>query len=218
MRPGPDWRFERTAWDLGYEAVAGLDEAGRGSLAGPVAAAAVILDPSRPIAGIDDSKKLTPRRREELYREIVASARAWSVALVDAREIDRINILQATIRALTEATLRLGAGADFLLIDAVPLPGAGKPFQAIIGGDGKSFSIAAASILAKVSRDRLMRRADRIYPGYGFERHKGYGTPEHLEAIARLGPTPLHRRSFRGVLPPPQSTPPARRDRTRIEN
>ncbi|RAO77409.1 ribonuclease HII [Dyella jiangningensis] len=181
--------------------IAGVDEAGRGPLAGPVAVAAVILDPSRPkIRGLDDSKKLTEAKREALYEKIVDRALAYCIVLVTADEIDRINIFQATMTGMCRALAGLNPSAHEAWIDgnALPreLPCAGR---AIIGGDALEPAISAASILAKVSRDRWMIELDREYPGYGFAEHKGYGTPFHLDALKRLGPCPQHRRSFAPV-------------------
>lgn len=181
--------------------IAGVDEAGRGPLAGPVSVAAVILDPSRPkIRGLDDSKKLTEAKREALYEKIVERALAYCVVLVTADEIDRINIFQATMTGMCRALAGLTPSAHEALIDgnALPreLPCAGR---AIIGGDGIEPAISAASILAKVNRDRWMVELDREYPGYGFAEHKGYATPFHLDALKRLGPCPQHRRSFAPV-------------------
>lgn len=181
--------------------IAGVDEAGRGPLAGPVSVAAVILDPSRPkIRGLDDSKKLTEAKREALYEKIVERAMAYCVVLVTADEIDRINIFQATMTGMCRALAGLNPSAHEAWIDgnALPrdLPCAGR---AIVGGDGLEPAISAASILAKVSRDRWMVELDREYPGYGFAEHKGYGTPFHLDALKRLGPCPQHRRSFAPV-------------------
>lgn len=181
--------------------VAGVDEAGRGPLAGPVAVAAVILDPSRPrIRGLDDSKKLTQAKRESLYEKIVDRALAHCVVLVMADEIDRINIFQATMTGMCRALTGLSPAAHEAWIDgnALPreLPCTGR---AIVGGDALEPAISAASILAKVSRDRWMVELDREYPGYGFADHKGYATPAHLDALKRLGPCPQHRRSFAPV-------------------
>jgi len=173
-----------------------VDEAGRGPLAGPVVAAACILSPDRPIFGVNDSKKLTAARREALFQEITSQSVSYCVAFVEPEEIDRINILQATIKAMRLAIAGLDRTPDLLLIDAVQLTDVPMPVQAIIKGDTLSVSIAAASILAKVSRDRLMDQYETIYPGYGFVRHKGYGTPEHYTAIGQLGLTPIHRLTF----------------------
>ena len=188
--------YENQARQAGYQAIAGVDEAGRGPLAGPVAAAAVILDPDRPILGLNDSKKLSEMKRESLYNQIQAQALAWSVVLVDAAEIDRINILQATKQAMRQAIAGLSLTPDLLLIDAVELDQVRGDVWPIIKGDAKSNSIAAASILAKVTRDRLMHQLDTVYPGYGFARHKGYGTAQHYDAIRQFGLTPIHRLTF----------------------
>jgi ribonuclease HII len=194
----PSSRYERIARQAGYCAVAGVDEVGRGSLFGPVFAAAVVLDPERPVRGLDDSKQLDPERREVLAGRIRERARAWAVAASDAFEIDRWNILQASRIAMKRAVERLQVRADYLLVDAitVDLPVAQR---GLIGGDAISFSIGAASILAKVERDAAMVAWDRIFPQYGLASHKGYYTPEHLAALAEHGPTSLHRFSFEPV-------------------
>ncbi|MDW8168125.1 MAG: ribonuclease HII [Acidobacteriota bacterium] len=191
--------LERELNRLGYRLIAGVDEVGRGAWAGPVVAAAVILDLDRLPEGLDDSKRLSPSRREQLFQAISNTARAIALGIVDAREIDRTNILHATKRAMRQAIEGLHPRPDFLLIDAVKLDDVGIPGRALIRGDQISVSIAAASIIAKVTRDRLMRAYDRLYPGYGFAQHVGYGTPAHRDALARFGPCPLHRLSFRGV-------------------
>ena len=180
--------------------VAGVDEAGRGPLAGPLAVAAVILDDDHPIDGLDDSKKLSAARREILYVQIVATARAWSVVLVEVEEIDRINILQATMTGMSRALRALRPPAYEAWIDGNQLPrDLPCPGRAIVGGDALEPAISAASIIAKVTRDRLMAALDASWPGYGFAVHKGYGTRMHLEALQRLGPCPQHRRSFAPV-------------------
>lgn len=194
------YAFEREAWRSGCRLVAGVDEAGRGPLAGPVVAAAVVLDPGRRIPGLRDSKLLAPGRRSALERAIRRTALGVGVAVVEAAEIDAVNILEATRLAMVEALRRLPAVPDLVLIDALALPGLGCPQRAIVHGDRRSASIAAASIVAKVTRDALMAGYDRLYPGYGFGLHKGYGTRRHREALARLGPCPIHRRTFRGVV------------------
>jgi ribonuclease HII len=176
--------------------VAGVDEAGRGPLAGPVSAAAVILDPDRPIPGLDDSKKLTPARRDALDLEIRERSLAWSIAWASAEEIDRINILQASMLAMQRAVAALSIRPRRVLVDGNRCPDVGCEARAVIGGDGLVPSIGAASILAKVARDRLMGDLDRVFPGYGFAVHKGYPTRAHIEALRRLGPCPEHRRSF----------------------
>ena len=194
-------RREAPAADAVVRFIAGVDEAGRGPLAGPVAVAAVILDPSKPrIRGLDDSKKLTHAKREALYEKIVARALSYSIVMVMSDEIDRINIFQATMTGMSRALAGLTPSAHEAWIDgnALPrdLPCAGR---AIIGGDALEPAISAASILAKVTRDRWMVELDRQHPGYGFAEHKGYGTPAHLAALQRLGPCPHHRRSFAPV-------------------
>jgi ribonuclease HII len=179
--------------------VAGIDEAGRGPLAGPVVAAAVIIAPDRRIRGLADSKLLPPERREELCAVIRERALAVGVGLVDHKTIDRINILQATKQAMAEALTALAVVPDLVITDFVALPGLPCPQKNLVEGDRRSASVAAASIVAKVTRDRLMRELDARYPAYGFARHKGYATPEHLAALDRHGPCPIHRRSFAGV-------------------
>lgn len=191
-------RFERTAERAGFARVAGVDEVGRGALFGPVVVAAVILDPARRIHGLNDSKKLTEERREELAVLIRERALGWKLAERQPDAIEAWNIYQATRLAMTEAVQCLEPAADYVLSDAMPLELA-VPCKPLIKGDARSISIAAASILAKVHRDALLREWDRQFPGYGLARHKGYGTPFHLEQLERLGPTPLHRRSFRPV-------------------
>lgn len=180
--------------------IAGVDEAGRGPLAGPVVIAAVILDPARPIEGLADSKVLAPRRREQLSGRILERARACSVVRIEAVEIDRINILQATLLGMRRALAELTLLPDFALIDGDRLPQALPcPARAIVHGDASEAAISAASILAKVARDRILDGYDARWPGYGFAQHKGYGTPAHLAALQRLGPCPEHRRSFAPV-------------------
>ena len=200
-------RFETLLWDEGQDAVAGVDEAGMSPLAGPVSAAAVILKPGTRITGIDDSKKLDANSREALAKEIKEKAASWSVAFVEVEEIDTINIYWAGILAMRRAVEGLGVVPQHLLIDAKRLKEIAIPQQAIIKGDAKSASIAAASILAKVSRDALMRTLDTRHPGYGFADHKGYPVRAHYTALAQLGACPAHRRSFGPVrevlgLPP----------------
>ena len=180
--------------------VAGVDEAGRGPLAGPVVVAAVILNPRRRIDGLADSKVLPEARREELAPLIRARARAWAVVTVDVDEIDRLNIFWATMAGMTRALLALSQTPTLALIDGNALPrDLPCPARAIIGGDASEAAISAASILAKTTRDAIMRAHDATHPGYGFARHKGYSTPEHLEALERLGPCPLHRAGFAPV-------------------
>lgn len=180
--------------------IAGVDEAGRGPLAGPLAVAAVILDPARPIAGLNDSKKLSEAKREALYPLIIEHALAWSVVLIEPEEIDRLNIFQATMAGMSRAVAGLAVTAHEALIDGNKLPkDLPCPGRAIVGGDALEPAISAASILAKVSRDRLMVTMDAVHPGYGFAVHKGYPTPFHLAALKQLGPCPQHRRSFAPV-------------------
>ncbi len=193
------WTFEESARRRGAQSIAGLDEAGRGPLFGPVVAAAVILPPGCRLPGINDSKQLPEKKRSQLEGQIRACARAWAIAAVDAETIDRINIRRASLQAMRRAVEQLGVAPDFLLIDGRDTIDWPCPQQAVIGGDARSVSIAAASVLAKVHRDRLLVEMDRDFPGYGLARHKGYGSPEHLAALERLGPTPLHRKSFQPV-------------------
>ncbi|MBI3781328.1 MAG: ribonuclease HII [candidate division NC10 bacterium] len=183
----------------GYQLIAGVDEAGRGCLAGPVVAAAVILQPTTVIDGVDDSKRLSVRTREQLYEAIRAEAMTVGFGVIQGEIIDAVNILQATLLAMRRAIDALDPPPDIVLIDGDRSPGCPIPHRLIPSGDRLCFSISAASILAKVARDRIMQAYDRALPQYGFARHKGYGTREHLLAIARFGASPLHRRSFRGV-------------------
>jgi ribonuclease HII len=194
----PTFRRERRALNSGVWPVAGCDEAGRGPLAGPVVAAAVILDPKRIPRGLNDSKKLSPARREELYARICASAEV-AVAFGSTARIDRDNILQASLWALARAVAALPVHPKLVLVDGRDRIKAGCDCEAVISGDALVLSIAAASIVAKVTRDRLMVQLGAIHPGYGFERHMGYGVPEHTAALRRLGPTIHHRRSFAPV-------------------
>ena len=195
---------ERQAWSSGHHTVAGVDEAGRGPLAGPVMAAAVFMPrdlledgPDLPFPGLNDSKQLTPRRREALFELLTAHPRLrWGLGEASVEEIDRLNILRATHLAMARAVSALVEPPDHVLVDGLPVRGVPCPSTAVVKGDARSALIAAASILAKVCRDRLMAELDRRYPGYGLGRHKGYGTRAHLEALTRLGPSPCHRRSF----------------------
>jgi ribonuclease HII len=191
-------RYERDARQHGWQRIAGLDEAGRGSLFGPVVAAAVILNPRRRIVGLDDSKKLTPDRRQELAPRIREYALAWAVAEIEASRIDAWNIYQASRQAMMAAVSQLFPLPDYLLLDAIEID---LPIEqkALIHGDARSVSIAAASILAKVERDQRMQEYDQLYPQYGLAQNKGYGTPDHLEALQRHGPSPLHRFSYSPV-------------------
>jgi len=188
--------MEEEVMGLGYQAVAGLDEAGRGPLAGPVVAAAVILCPQVFIPGINDSKKLSPERRTRIYQEIVESGLPYAVGEAGVEEIDRLNILQASRLAMLRAVENLPRKADYLLIDGYAWPGISLPHRGVIKGDTKSLSIAAASIVAKVTRDRMMEELDQAYPEYGFAKHKGYATAEHIKAISLYGLSPVHRKSF----------------------
>jgi len=190
-------RHERALRERGWARIAGIDEAGRGPLAGPVVAAAVMLPERFRHRVLNDSKQLAAERREEIYAELTASELiCWAVAVVDVEEIDRINILRASHQAMRRAVAALALAPDHALIDGLPV----RPFPiahtALIGGDARSFSIAAASVIAKVTRDRLMVAADAQHPGYEFARHKGYGTPLHLARLRAHGPCPIHRRSF----------------------
>lgn len=191
-------RYEKKAWECGARLVAGVDEVGRGSLFGCVVAAAVILDPAYRMRGLRDSKLLLAERREVLAQRIRQHAIAWAIAAVDAARIDQINIYQASRMAMREAVMHLCPAADHLLIDAVKID-CDLPQKSIVHGDALSASIAAASILAKVERDRIMREWDAVFPAYGLAAHKGYSTPKHLAALRGLGPTPLHRQSFAPV-------------------
>ena len=194
------YTFEREYLAKNINNIVGIDEAGRGPLAGPVVAAAVILDPNVRILGLDDSKKLTEKKREELFIKIKESALAYSVCRVEADEIDSINILNATKKAMRTCVSNLEIKPGVLLIDAVNLDGTGIEVVPIIKGDAKSDSIAAASILAKVTRDHIMIDYDSEYPGYGFAKHKGYGTKAHYDGIKAQGMCPIHRRTFLKVI------------------
>jgi ribonuclease HII len=191
-------RYERLARQRGWQRIAGLDEAGRGSLFGPVVAAAVVLNPRRRIVGLDDSKKLSPDRRTELAERIRDHALAWAWAEIDAGRIDAWNIYQASRQAMAQALRQLKISPDYLLLDAMQLDVLIEQ-KSLIHGDALSVSIAAASIIAKVERDRKMLEWDRVYPQYGLAQHKGYATPEHLAALRAHGPTPHHRFSFAPV-------------------
>ena len=205
----PDWQFEKSAWATGADAVVGIDEAGRGPWAGPVVAGAVVLDPEiipkDLLSRLDDSKKLKPRAREELFGALEGVARI-GVGEADVAEIDHLNILQATMLAMARAVSDLGEPSpDFALVDGNRAPTLTCAAQTVVKGDSRSLSIAAASIVAKVTRDRIMVALDERYPGYGWEHNAGYGTREHQNALARLGVTPEHRRSFapiRNILSP----------------
>lgn len=193
------WKLERAARKSGFLRIAGLDEVGRGPMFGPVVAAAVILPHGFRLDGLNDSKQLSEKKRLQFDTEIRKNAIAWSIAAVDVETIDRINIRQASLLAMRQAVERLALSPDYLLIDGLDTIDWPCPQQSVIQGDGTSLSIAAASVLAKVHRDGLLVELDAVFPGYGLARHKGYCSPEHLEALARLGPTPMHRKSFAPV-------------------
>lgn len=191
------WNFEHAAMEEGFSLICGVDEAGRGPLAGPVCAAAVILPPDLELEGLNDSKKLSEKRREALYPLICEQALAYGIAFASEQEIDEINILQATFLAMRRAVGQLGLKPDLALVDGNREPDFGDiPVRTIIKGDSRSANIAAASILAKVTRDRFMLEQDAVYPQYGFAVHKGYGTQKHYAALREFGPCPIHRRSF----------------------
>lgn len=191
--------FERKLWDTGYKLVAGVDEAGRGPLAGPVYAAAVIFPEGIIIDGINDSKKLSEKKREILFDVIKENALAYSIVCVDEKEIDEINILNAAMKAFKMALESLDVKPDYALLDGNRAPELDIPFEAVVKGDAKVQAIAAASILAKVARDRYITEMDKVYPQYGFAKHKGYPTKDHKEAVAKYGPSPIHRLTFKGV-------------------
>jgi ribonuclease HII len=201
MPPGHSdlWTFERALRARGVRRAAGVDEAGRGPLAGPVVAAAVVFPAGFSHPEIHDSKRLSAWRREQLVPVITGAALAWAVAEASPAEIDVLNILGATLRAMERALAALAVAPDYLLVDGPKLPNVLVPGEGVVGGDGRVGCIAAASILAKVHRDRIMEEHDGRWPAYGFAAHKGYGTPAHLRALAEHGPCPIHRRTFRGV-------------------
>ena len=194
------WKFEEQALQAGFRSVAGVDEAGRGPLAGPVVSAAVILPPGFAVAGITDSKKLTPRKREIFFDILMEQAICVSTGLATVEEIDEINILQASLLSMVRAVKGLDPGPDHLLIDGKFTIDSPLSQEAVIKGDARSISIAAASIIAKVTRDRIMKTLHDQYPQYGFDRHKGYPTAMHRAALLECGPSPVHRKTFRGVL------------------
>jgi ribonuclease HII len=196
-RPRASRTLENGLRRIGFVHVAGVDEVGRGCLAGPVVAAAVVLDPERYVPGVADSKVVTAEDRARLYGEIVTAAVAWAVSLVDPAEIDRINIHRASLQAMREAVMRLVPLPGFVLVDGFRIPELLIPQRFVIGGDRRSTAIAAASIVAKVTRDRMMAELHTQDPRYGFDRHKGYATRDHLDAVARFGYSPVHRRTFR---------------------
>lgn len=198
-RMGVLLRVERELWAAGCTHVAGVDEVGVGPLAGPVVAAAVIIPPQMRVRGIDDSKKLSALRRCELAAQIHSNATAVGIGIVDVQDIDRLNIYHAALEAMRRAVLALPIPPDHIVVDARTIPHVSVPQSPLIGGDGRSYSVAAASIVAKVHRDALMQSFHDQYPQYGFAANMGYGTAQHLDAIARLGPCPIHRRSFAPV-------------------
>ena len=190
-------QIEKDFYDKGMEYICGIDEAGRGPLAGPVVVASVIMPKESMIEGVNDSKKISEKKREKLYEEIIQNAMSWSVAIVDHNKIDEINILNATKEGLTECIKKLDVKPNVIMVDALEkINTCGIPYKSIIKGDAKCYSIAAASIVAKVTRDRIMRQWDEVYPQYGFSKHKGYGTAIHINAIKEYGLCPIHRRSF----------------------
>ncbi len=193
------YKFEEELYDQGFTNICGVDEAGRGPLAGPVVVAACILPPFLRIPGINDSKKLSEKKRDELYKIIVREAIAYKVVFISVKEIDELNIYNATKKGMLEAIDGLKVPADYVLIDAMPLGELDKSNKSIIHGDALSASIAAASILAKVSRDQYMKKMDVKYPNYGFKRHKGYCTKAHIEALEKYGPCAIHRKTFAPV-------------------
>ena len=189
--------IENELYKDGATKICGIDEAGRGPLAGPVVVAAVIMPQNSMIEGVNDSKKVSETKREKIYEEIISSAISWGVGIIDQQEIDDINILNATKKGLTVSLQELSQRPDLILVDALNgIDTLGIPYDSIIKGDAKCYSIAAASIIAKVTRDRIMREWDRVYPEYGFEKHKGYGTSAHISAIKEHGLCPIHRKSF----------------------
>ena len=189
--------FENKLYQSGTKLIAGIDEAGRGPLAGPVVVGLVIMKPDSFIEGINDSKKVLEKKREILYEKIIEEAVDWSVGIVDQKEIDEINILNATKKALKKAIMDLNVKPERIVVDALEnIDTCGIPYTSIIKGDAKIYSISAASIIAKVTRDRIMKEYDEVYPEYGFSGHKGYGTAKHIEAIKQYGLCPIHRKSF----------------------
>ena len=200
MTKRPDLRYERRLWKIGIEAVAGVDEAGVGPMAGPVVAAAVVFAPETFIKGVHDSKQLTHDEREDLFAPIRERAIAVGVGVAEVNEIDRLNIYWATMSASRRALEALTLTPGHVLVDGRLIPQLKLPQTKIVGGDRKSFCIAAASIIAKVTRDRMMVELDATYPGYGFAQHKGYCTNDHMQTLTKLGPSPIHRRSFMPVI------------------
>jgi ribonuclease HII len=196
-------RFEKHLWSTGFPLIAGIDEAGRGPLAGPVVAAAAVLPAEFSLTGLNDSKQLPETVREQLFASLTTPGKlvGYGIGIAESTEIDRLNILRATFLAMQRAVTALPVQPDHLLIDGLPVPVFHQPQTAIIGGDAKSLSIAAASVIAKVTRDRMMRRWHSDFPQYDFDQNKGYGTPAHLESLQIHGPCPIHRRSFSPVAP-----------------
>jgi ribonuclease HII len=194
IKPIDMWEHERIAQEQGFCRIAGVDEAGRGPLAGPIVAAAVILLENVP--GLNDSKQLTELQRESLYEQLVSGVAVYGIACIEPQVIDKIRIQAANFKVMADAVAQLAPQADYLLVDGFALPGVVQPALKLIKGDARSASIAAASILAKVTRDRMMVELDKLYPQYGFARHKGYGTQAHMAALEEHGPCPAHRRSF----------------------
>ena len=188
---------EKNGWALGYRRIAGLDEAGRGPLAGPVVAAAFVIEPHFKLDGLNDSKQLTEKQREKFYEMLTSGDWEYGIGVVEPDEIDRVNIYQASRIAMHRALSAIQPAPDYLLVDALVVPDTDIAQKSLIYGDARSVAIAAASVIAKYTRDRLMEDYDRLYPGYGFAQHKGYPTRQHYEALATLGPSPIHRRSFR---------------------
>jgi ribonuclease HII len=197
--PGDTLFFERELENRGYRLIAGIDEAGRGPLAGPVVAAAVILGPEAKLPGVRDSKTMTEKEREDAFPEILRASLSAAVGVSSNAEIDGSDILKATLTAMKRAVLALDPEPDFLLVDGLQTISLARPQRCLTKGDQRSLSISAASVIAKVYRDRMMRSYHELYPGYGFDRHKGYGTKGHIAAIRRFGPSPIHRKSFKGV-------------------
>jgi ribonuclease HII len=197
--------LEEEFGQMGFEAVAGVDEAGRGALAGPVVACAYIPRPGLQVPGVDDSKQLSPAKRARLEPLLKRGALAWHVAAVEPPEIDRLNILEATRLAMQRCVRSLQVSPEVVILDAMRLPHTNGPQVSLVRGDAVVYAIACASVLAKVERDRIMDKLDKVYPHYGFAAHKGYGAPEHLAALAHFGPSPEHRLTFRSVLPRSQA-------------
>ena len=191
--------YEKKYLNEGYKFIAGCDEVGRGPIAGPLVCAAVVLNPDKRIEGLDDSKKLTEKKRELLYDEIIAHALAYAFVFIDEESVDQSNVYQASKKGMIEAVNKLGVRVDFILSDAMPLDTQSVPYLSLIKGDQKSMSIAAASIIAKVTRDRHMKTMAKKYPHYGFDKHKGYPTKAHIEALHKYGPCEIHRKSFHPV-------------------